>query len=721
MSRLSSDHSRSYSQSSRSRSGPHAPDSMQHPSTPGRSSNPNIFADEYSLEPLESEQSTLTPRSPSVSSIASSHTLRSSLPHHQKPYNTSTDDNDNELLENPFRDDARVSFEEDTARRSSLPQKGFDLSYRNSVTSNSTAHSTAQRSQSTSSRFSLPPRALSPYTGATGPSHPYAMYPQVGVSRSPSVATISTIRPVDGPLIDSNGPQHPYAMYSQNVVVEEGLDDPIIPMGFPGHNLEAYHRPPNRAADDVGDLIGPDGYTEQLPPYTRYPEGASPKLEPSVVALPDAPAIPSQPSGNSERDPAASDTSSRTMVPGVMATGTVAAGSMAAGAMTTGNQPAERGVGGPNGQPPTGVMAFEEKLKRRGQKKVCCGLPVWTLVLISVVMLVGGSIGGAIGGVLGAKKAAEDASDSEETHYTTVTVPPRTDATPITATPYNLPPIPTGTYAIPAAPKNQSKFCIQDQDQTPTWGCYNQKPIPIEIGGDENDRTIDFYSNPLPKTVTYGAQAPFFTQDSMPLDLVMDTSDLSLGPALNFLTFFDKLIVLPEDTFSTSDLSTRSISEDEIFAGVHHRKRSSDVGDRPWFCWWNSTVMEFFLYVNETTKESRYSSSESISSSNSSDDDDSKVYTTDSLSRRGDSSISNYPRRIKMEEKRDNAEAHDPYCQQMQVMDNGAFATLSPETIAVSVNEPTPVSTYKGDGSATATWTAKAQYQSICYCVSLTD
>ncbi|KAL4780225.1 hypothetical protein BJX76DRAFT_55290 [Aspergillus varians] len=698
--RLSSDHSRSFSQSSRSRSrATHDPDSMNQPSTPGRSSNPNIFSDEYSLEPLDSEQSTLTPRSLSISSIASSHTLRSSLPHHQKPYSTTA--HDDELLENPFRDDARVSFEDDAAHRSSLPQKGFDLSYRNSVTSNSTAPSTAQRSQSTSSRFSIP-RALSPYTGATGPSHPYAMYPQVGVSRSPSVATTSTIRPVDGPLTESNGPQHPYAMYSQNVVVEEGLEDSVIPLGFPGHNQEAYQRPPNRAADDVGDLVGPDGYTEQLPPYSRYPEGTSPKLEPTVVALPDVSAIADQPNGNNEPDAATSDVSSRTLI--------------------AGNQPTERGGGAPDEPPPTGVMAFEEKLKRRGKKRVCCGLPVWTLVLISVVMIVGGSIGGAIGGILGAKKAAQDSSSDPEPTTITTTVPPRTDATPLSGTPYNVPPIPTGKYAIPATPKNQSKFCIQDQDQTPSWGCYSQKPIPIEVGSDDDDTKIDFNSNPLPKTLTYGAQAPFFTQPSIPLDLVMDTTDLSLGPALSFFTFFDKLVVVPEDTFSSSDVEKRTVSEEEVFAGVYHRKRESDVGDRPWFCWWNSTALEFFLYINQTTKESRYSLSGSSSSNDSSTDDaDNKVYTTDSLSKRSDSSLSNYPRRIKMDEKRDNAEAHAPYCQQMQVMKDGSIETVSPETIGISVNEPTATTTVQGSGSATQTYTAKAQYQSICYCAALTD
>ncbi|KAL3469834.1 hypothetical protein BJX99DRAFT_264817 [Aspergillus californicus] len=700
--RLSSDHSRSLSRSSQSRSA-HDPDSIHRSSTPNRASNPNVFADEYSLEALDSEHSTLTPRSFSVSSNASSHTLRSSLPPNPKPYNTLVDDD--ELLENPFRDDARVSFSDDTPYRSSLPQKGFDLSYRNSVTSNSTAQSTAQRSQSTSSRFSMPPRALSPYTGATGPSHPYAMYPQVGVSRSPSVATTSTIRPVDAPLTELSGPQHPYGMYDQNVVLEEGLGDEPIPLGFPGHNQEAYQRPPNRAADDVGDLVGPDGYTEQLPPYSRYPEGTSPKLEATIDALPDT-AVLDEPGLNNERDLATSDVSSRTFV--------------------AGNQTTERGGAASNEPPATGVMAFEEKLKRRGQKRVCCGLPVWTLVLISVVMIVGGSIGGAIGGILGAKKAAEDANSTDESQYvyTTVTVPPRTDATPYTGTTYNVPAVPKGKFNLPAETKNQSKFCITDQDQTPSWGCLGGGSLPINVEGDEDDHTIDFGSNSLPKTLTYGAQAPFFTDPSMSLDLVMDTSDLSMGPALSFFTLFDKLIVVPEDTFSSTAVSSkRAVSEDQVFAGVHHRKRESDVGDRPWFCWWNSTAMEFFLYINQTTKESRYSSNSLVDSgsSQSSDDDDDKVATSTSLATRGDSSVSNYPRRIKMEEKRDYAQAHAPYCQQMQVMDDGSISMISHETIGISVNEPTPTTTVKGAGSATQTYTAMAQYQSICYCVSLTD
>lgn len=69
-------------------------------------------------------------------------------------------------------------------------------------------------------------------------------------------------------------------MYSQS-----GLDDgppeepahppvpPIqtaIPLGFPGLNT-GYHRVLGPDGEEQ-DIIGPDGHTEQLPPYSRYPE-----------------------------------------------------------------------------------------------------------------------------------------------------------------------------------------------------------------------------------------------------------------------------------------------------------------------------------------------------------------------------------------------------------------------------------------------------------------
>lgn len=116
-----------------------------------------------------------------------------------------------------------------------------------------------------------------PYEGPSGPSHPYQMYPQnVRVARAASVATTSTApiseRSYNGP----RGPAHPYGMYPQNTVPEaDGMPNRTaqdeIGVGFPGAT-DNYQRRIGPDGEDVADLIGPDGHTEQLPPYTRYPE-----------------------------------------------------------------------------------------------------------------------------------------------------------------------------------------------------------------------------------------------------------------------------------------------------------------------------------------------------------------------------------------------------------------------------------------------------------------
>ncbi|KAE8145042.1 hypothetical protein BDV25DRAFT_145031 [Aspergillus avenaceus] len=702
---LSSDHSRSLSQSSQSPSQRYTPtqdtDSMHQNTTSNTPSNPNVFSDEYSLEQIDSEQATLTPRSPSVSSVASSNTLRSSLPQqHAQPKQFNTTPNDLGVTENPFGDDARVSFDEPSSR-SSLPLKGVDYTNRDSTASTNTAPSIAQRSQSTSSRFSMPPRALSPYTGATGPSHPYAMYPQVGVSRSPSIATTSTIRPMDRPLGDTNAPQHPYAMYPQNVVAEEEMDAPVdapvIPVGFPGHT-QAYQRPPNRADDDVGDLIGPDGHTEQLPPYSRYPDPpAVPKVEGTFDPVPDAGGVALHDTTPNERqEPPVSEVSSRTVVA---------------------DPPPNREENyEPEPAAATGVMAFEEKLKSKGKKKACCGLPVWTLVLIGVVMLVGACIGGVIGGVLGAKKAAA----SEESHkpkgpeVVTITQNPRMDATPISTIPSNLPAAPTGDFVIPAAPKNISKFCIVEQDYTPSWNCMRRGEIPISVTGTESSRNISFPKNKLSSSFTYGAQPPYFSDSAQSLTVMMDSNDLSLGPALTFFSLFDKLVILPQDTFSSSSVSKRSVNEDEVLANSYRRLQVARAGDKPWFCWWNSTVMEFFMYLNQSTKVDNYGPTTTTLFAT-------QTTGTASVATATSTSIPDYPLRIKMEEKRDYSGAQNPYCQQMQVLRDGSVSPVSHQRIQIKELEPTPTTTLKYSGSATQTYTAKAQYESVCYCVSLTD
>lgn len=135
-------------------------------------------------------------------------------------------------------------------------------------------------------------RTESPYQGPSGPSHPYQMYPQESrLARTMSVATTSTVAVPDRPYNGPGGPTHPYGMYPQNIVpegevaVEAASIPPPVPVGFPGLNNN-YQRRLGPDGEEIADIIGPDGHTEQLPPYTQYPDEAFVRKTRPTVAVP---------------------------------------------------------------------------------------------------------------------------------------------------------------------------------------------------------------------------------------------------------------------------------------------------------------------------------------------------------------------------------------------------------------------------------------------------
>lgn len=115
-----------------------------------------------------------------------------------------------------------------------------------------------------------------PYQGPSGPSHSYQMYSQnIIPTRTMSIATTSTA-PTTRPESEYNGPRgpsHPYSMYPQNPVeVSESQPVvPAIPVGFT-NAPDLYQRRLGPEGEEVAGIIGPDGHTEELPPYTRYPD-----------------------------------------------------------------------------------------------------------------------------------------------------------------------------------------------------------------------------------------------------------------------------------------------------------------------------------------------------------------------------------------------------------------------------------------------------------------
>ncbi len=130
-----------------------------------------------------------------------------------------------------------------------------------------------QRSIATSSTGDASgPPSESPYAGPLGPSFPYQMYPQnVRPARTLSVTTASTDPASDESYAGPRGPAHPYGLYPQTTAAAPTA---AIPVGFPRHGRPPYQRQIGPEGEEIADMIGPDGHTEQLPPYSRYPDEA---------------------------------------------------------------------------------------------------------------------------------------------------------------------------------------------------------------------------------------------------------------------------------------------------------------------------------------------------------------------------------------------------------------------------------------------------------------
>lgn len=172
-------------------------------------------------------------------------------------------------------DDAPTTTPNMRVRPSSVskpPQHPHDsLTLRNDGSSASAAHQTPLSRVSSLSSDSPVIRVESPYRGPSGPSHPYQMYPQ----RTLSVATNSTTAAAvpERPFNGHRAPAHPYAMYTQNTASSEDAPSQPIRLGFNGME-DGYQRQIGPDGEEAGDLIGPLGHMEALPPYTRYPENA---------------------------------------------------------------------------------------------------------------------------------------------------------------------------------------------------------------------------------------------------------------------------------------------------------------------------------------------------------------------------------------------------------------------------------------------------------------
>ncbi|KFZ13265.1 hypothetical protein V501_03774, partial [Pseudogymnoascus sp. VKM F-4519 (FW-2642)] len=257
-----------------------------------------------------------------------------------------------------------------------------------------------------------------PYQGPTRPSHPYRMYPQMGrPARAASVATTSSFPASEQSYSGPNGPTHPYGMYPQNTVPESEAGDieppANIPVGFPGLSGNQYQRRLGPDGEEAADIIGPDGHTEQLPPYTKYPDEVfARKLMPTSAPGPYAAAASGAGGiGLATRNPEFS--SENLAISPIEPTSPRSTLSVQSGEPVRSREAATLSV--QSGEPVRSREAAaaaeaesekpaEKKWKTMAKQKVCGFLPVWALALIVLLIVVIALLVGNILGVMVTKR-----------------------------------------------------------------------------------------------------------------------------------------------------------------------------------------------------------------------------------------------------------------------------------------------------------------------------
>ncbi|KAI1265312.1 hypothetical protein F5Y18DRAFT_417082 [Xylariaceae sp. FL1019] len=479
-----------------------------------------------------------------------------------------------------------------------------------------------------------------PYNGPSGPSHPYQMYPQnVRLARTASIATTSTAPITERSYNGPRGPTHPYNIYPQNVTSgdpaepsEPGLSesagrDNIV--GFLG-TTDHYRRRIGPDGEEAADLIGPDGHTEQLPPYTRYPDEVSAQKARDMAAIPAGASLDIvQPTPTTTSTP----TQPNLEIPGAGGIGLATRNPEFASTEDLGRlgSPASRRSvrsftsDASHHAINTGALAVvgekrtQKNWKIAAKRKVWGIVPCWCVVLGMVVLVFLGILVGVLIGTVFShgppKKHPSDPAYSQDSSTTT------TDAVPYPTLPPGLPSLPEKTYSVGLGQASRSSSaCFADENLEASWDCnptfseLTMQTRKLDDAPETAAYVIDFSHN---KSLTldanfyaYGVQPPDFSVTNITLNLVNDTFQLTQGPAWAFAVPYTKTILVPEPYLQAP--GSTSVEEDKHYAhqarGRHLRPRMqygqdfkrrgvAQPGDKPWICTWPETILEMFIYI----------------------------------------------------------------------------------------------------------------------------
>ncbi|KAF2105881.1 hypothetical protein BDV96DRAFT_355255 [Lophiotrema nucula] len=308
----------------------------------------------------------------------------------------------------------------------------------------------------------------------------------------------------------------------------------------------------------------------------------------------------------------------------------------------------------------------------------CCSKPAFLLTLALAVLLIV-ILSAVLAFVLanhknrvsGPTKGSKDRFTS--TRASTVTL---FDATPM-PTPSNLPPIPAGPFALPMeASSEKSTSCLTNSSQTFAWSCNMNTTMTLIINGTKESQTMSLDPGARPDGILeYGAQPPVWKD--IILQLVTDLDSPMNGPAFLATTQYDKMVILQRE-----ELASNSTSENK--RQIDGSRSSVLPGDSPWFCHWNLTYVEAFIYVQQNSSAATRTGSLVSTAAT--------AFSAPTQTSNSSPRLPEYPRVVKVEERRLPG-APLPYCQLMSVLDNMqvmAAKDVSGGVIMVQLQEQDP-------------------------------
>jgi hypothetical protein len=271
------------------------------------------------------------------------------------------------------------------------------------------------------------------------------------------------------------------------------------------------------------------------------------------------------------------------------------------------------------------------------------------------------------------------------------------------------------------------------------------------IGG-ETQQVASMGSGPsVPQnSVLYGLQTPLL--DTKPMELVLDLDYKAYGPAFHFSARYDKLVVLPPTELSFgSGLSKRQEEK-------YRQRFQVQPSDTPWYCYWNSTYIEGYIYSDDNSTAASFTSfptqwptptptptptpestddgavnvAVAVPTSSSGSSSSTQTTTTSQTAspvnlaapapvRARDSAsdasspprMPPYPRIVKIEERR-LPDSPQPYCQQMLMLDNGEITSApspndSPIRIWLQESDPSYEEYFAAQPSQAITFDRKSK------------